>query len=1115
MYKSSKFIYILFIIQICIIDYVHGQVHLKATEYENQNEMPTNLTKAITLDDLGFIWIATDAGLVKYNGQDYEVIKDDLPSQYVKNLVRLQNNNILVITDLGISEIVGAGNKYKIKSFIEGKTFITDSTLLYPKNAFEDSDGFLWISEPDAIVKYNAKTFERFQFDDDQRTDSYFRSFTIVEDYNKYIFASSQKGSIFYFDKKQNEFIKIFDFNDSELRIDDFILSEQGELLIATSKGIYELKYSLSLASVEAHKIFDVNDVSVISSFNGNSFLIGTWTNGVYLSSGKKEISKVEELTFDIISNLLVNDNGDVWVASDQGFALLQQTFFHTLEIDFSSYYIENVSKSNDNNVFVTDGNSVFFIAQTKGKFDKELIYTKKESLILCVTGTRDDFWVAYRDGFVERVKSDQVTRIYLPRTESLNRLVRVLRKDKHGNVWATEEGLKGVIRFDNNNEFTIYDSTYGVNGFIEAIAFDNHGNVYLGGTGNNSFLYRLNPIKNKFENISDPSILSDKENLRVNDIAFDSDDFVWLGTNHGLLKYDRNSQDIEFVSMEKYSKINIKSLAVDSDDRLWIGYEYGVLLLSHGIVSRFGTNDGLPNLTTTYRSAVIDNSDRLIIGTAHGLAYLQRKIIEESSTRSPLLTSIKLNSNLYEKSTDDLSINRGTYIELNYVTLTYPNEGIRYRWRVIGRDTTWSDPFYETRLGITNLDAGEYTLEIISQKTGYSWSKPARLAFAVTNPWYTSSLAVIFYLFVVIVFVIVVVHYISILKQKRSDEEKIKSFFKLSNDLLIIIGTDGSIKYANQTWFDKLNYSRKQIHLKNFFDLFESESKDNLKTAIKNLQNNQNTVPCECSIKNKSGETLFYSWNFAFSVDGNTIYGVGRDITEVMQMQNKLVELNAHKDKIFSVISHDLRSPFNSLLGYTQMLIDDFESFSSSEIKEIINSNYRSTKKAFDLLEDLLNWSKVQINIVLTSKEKVHLDSLLYDEIERFGDQIKFKKLKIIMDIDNINCEIDENSYRIVFRNILSNAIKFSNVNDELKIELKEQDNNIICKITDNGTGIEPDKLKKMQNKEAVDSEYGTSGEKGNGMGYELIHNYAKINDGKVNIDSKIGEGTFVEFII
>ncbi|MBD3265894.1 hypothetical protein GF373_04430, partial [bacterium] len=173
--------------------------------FQVQDGLPTNIVKAIAQDQNGIVWIATDEGVSVYDGTGFENFLFDLPSNYVKSVKAISGNRLLIITDFGISV-------YENKRFtvlLPGHDKQRDGYVFYPKAVYEDSEGALWISEPNAIVRWDHGDFQRFYFDEKHRADSYERSFHVFEDASNQLIVISQRGGVFVFSRSQNAFLEV------------------------------------------------------------------------------------------------------------------------------------------------------------------------------------------------------------------------------------------------------------------------------------------------------------------------------------------------------------------------------------------------------------------------------------------------------------------------------------------------------------------------------------------------------------------------------------------------------------------------------------------------------------------------------------------------------------------------------------------------------------------------------------------------------------------------------------------------------------------------------------------------------------------------------------------
>jgi len=227
-------------------------------------------------------------------------------------------------------------------------------------------------------------------------------------------------------------------------------------------------------------------------------------------------------------------------------------------------------------------------------------------------------------------------------------------------------------------------------------------------------------------------------------------------------------------------------------------------------------------------------------------------------------------------------------------------------------------------------------------------------------------------------------------------------------------------------------------------------------------------------------------------------------------ESEQKLIKLNANKDKFFSIISHDLKGPFTGLLGITEMLVEDYDDFSDEERKELIMGLYKSTKSGYALLEGLLEWSRVQRGAIEFQPSEINLSIISDSVIELTRPSAVRKNIKLISDIKiNEIAFADENMVNTVIRNLVANAIKFTNSEGEVKVCSEQDENFVKVCISDNGIGMSEEDRKKLFRIEIHHTTVGTNKEKGTGVGLILCKELVEKNNGRIWVESTLGEGS------
>ena len=230
---------------------------------------------------------------------------------------------------------------------------------------------------------------------------------------------------------------------------------------------------------------------------------------------------------------------------------------------------------------------------------------------------------------------------------------------------------------------------------------------------------------------------------------------------------------------------------------------------------------------------------------------------------------------------------------------------------------------------------------------------------------------------------------------------------------------------------------------------------------------------------------------------------------------EKKLKKLNNTKDKLFSVIAHDIRNPFNAILGFSTILDNNLNNLSTNEIKEFISKIVEASEETYKLLEDLLTWAKSQLGQLKAKPCEVSTRDVIQECLGSLKSLARNKNISINISNTTTHCSyVDKEMIKFVIRNLLHNAIKFSHPNSIIEISAEETSNNMIAlSIKDHGVGIRKEKLDILFNLEEFLSTNGTSHEKGTGLGLSLSKEMIELNKGEIIVSSEVGKGS--EFVI
>ena len=249
------------------------------------------------------------------------------------------------------------------------------------------------------------------------------------------------------------------------------------------------------------------------------------------------------------------------------------------------------------------------------------------------------------------------------------------------------------------------------------------------------------------------------------------------------------------------------------------------------------------------------------------------------------------------------------------------------------------------------------------------------------------------------------------------------------------------------------------------------------------------------------------------------TVYLLYKEKELANELKNKtkeLYELNVSKDKFFSIIAHDLKNPFNVLVSYTGILKTDLELFSKEELEQIISDLNEASENGYNLLQNLLIWTRSQTNRIHILKTNFVLADI-FNEVKGLAElNLTNKEQTLSVEIDqNLGVYADKDMISVVLRNLVFNAIKFSVKGSVIYLNASLVGSNVRIDVVDSGIGISEESIKKLFTLDKNTMTHGTEGETGTGLGLVLCKEFVEKNDGTIWVESKLGKGSVFSFTI
>ncbi|MFC2086250.1 PAS domain S-box protein [Bacteroidota bacterium] len=239
------------------------------------------------------------------------------------------------------------------------------------------------------------------------------------------------------------------------------------------------------------------------------------------------------------------------------------------------------------------------------------------------------------------------------------------------------------------------------------------------------------------------------------------------------------------------------------------------------------------------------------------------------------------------------------------------------------------------------------------------------------------------------------------------------------------------------------------------------------------------------------------------------------RDITVQRLSERALKEANVTKDKFLSIIAHDLKSPFNAIIGFCDLLINDYDKYDDEKRKKIIGLLSKSSRNTYALIDNLLTWARSQSGGIKIEKEKLNLRNLVIESIEAYKQNAENKKIEVVNDIPaDVYIIADKYTIGTTIGNLFNNAVKFSS-NGVINFNVSVNQQNVEFRISDTGVGMTQETISKLFRLDESISTPGTDNEKGTGLGLILCKEFVEKNGGTIRVESEVGNGSTFYFAL
>ncbi len=704
--------------------------------------------------------------------------------------------------------------------------------------------------------------------------------------------------------------------------------------------------------------------------------------------------------------------------------------------------------------------------------------------------------------------------------------------QDREHNIWIT--GLRGITKMS-PKRFESYNKEDGLfQNEVTSIEKIKPGHYVLGHHGGLSFWDGIN-FKTYDLETSDTNLLHE---IRVQDIAVDNEENIWIAASlKGLAKLDKKG-DITWYHDKQGLKGSIMSVIADENNNILVCSEKGLFKL---IGNRFEPVNRVNKVTKNQRKIFKAKDNTLYIGTySHGLLEITDETVnlfkckekncsnnvyaflEDSKGRKWIGTWNGLytlrNDTLQKVKNKNLKIDRPVYLIIedheNNIWLGCDNGLYCYDGNYL-KHYTMSDGLAGMEI---NRDAGMVEKETI-------WIGTSN-GFSIYNPRYEFDLEEY-------PPPVVKLNTLRVGEDTLSVENEIelpanKNNFCFTFNGISFLDEDKVYFRCKLEGFDK-EWREEFRSVDNKYCYFNLPP-GKYKFCIKARNKIGLWSEPVCSSVIVINQPFWLRWWFITILGALLLFGiyfflriifrlrysgklkeqVEERTLELKKSEQKLKELNDTKDRFFSIIAHDLKSPFNAILGLSDVLKSEFEALSKEDMKGIVQNLHLASSRSVDLLDNLLNWARTQKGNIPFHPDYFDLSLLIEENISIFAPTAENKEVDLINLIrDDTKVFADRDMINTVIRNLISNAIKFSWHGGRIAVSSRINKNYVEVCVRDNGTGIDDESAEKLFRIEEKINTKGTDNEGGTGLGLILCKDFVTKNKGEIWVKSEKGKGS------
>lgn len=1058
--KINSIIIIIIFLFFGAISYSQDQLpqKLKFNSIRVEDGLPNNIINSIVQDSLGFIWIGTNDGLCRYDGENYKIFrqslnnKNSISNNFIQSLFVDRKGDLWIMTDQGL-------NRYDIKKELF-ETYLTDNSNLSHNSVTaikERNNGAFYVGTYGGGIDVlkDGKFIFNFNTNSENRISSNLISSLQIQN-NGILWVGTYDNGINKIDltsKKVTQFEYGTNAITSSGIINSIYLDSSNYLWIGTKLGltVYNTDNE-SFFKINTHNCDSFSDDDILSIFEDNAGVIWLGTRNSGIISGKRldiiqnknttifnnyiPNNSNESITYRSVSSFYQDKQSNIWIGTHlEGVNIVNTTgekirlynHFETNEVEINNQSIWGICEDSENNIWLgTDGNGLLKFNPFTNKTESFIFDpTKKNSIsdnaiISACADSNGNLWIGTYAGGLNKLEPNSSNFKHYKKGTKNNQLnsndIRVIYEDHKKRIWIGTNGEGLHLYKPETDDFEFITEVGWLD--IRSITEDVNGNLWLGTFGNGILSY--NYEKNKSTNYPIYEALNAHI---VFSLKFTSENDLWIGTRFkGLIHFNVATQEIkQYTQSDGLSNNTIQSIVFEYPNHLWLstndgicsfnistkkfdsykkpsGVQTGPFNNNSGFLSKNGyiVFGGINGLNIFYPNDLKKDKDPLKIIFTNFKLFNETVKISNEFVETPLKKSISNTSEIKLRYNQDV-------ITLEYAALNFPSsKGINYEYILENYDNHWSKVGSLSSATYRNLAPGAYIFKVkVSDEAGNWNSQITNLKITISPPFWLTVPAILIYIVLISLLIFIIISY-----------------------------------YTNQ------------IKLKN---------------------------------------SLFYT----------------------QKLREQEIELNKERFRFFTNFSHELRTPLTLILGpITDILKEDKRGKNIGKLTLI----KRNAQILLELINKMLEFRK-------SETEHNHLEIGHYNFtkfVQEICSNFKFyaeqKEIEFTLQLDkDYIAWFDYKKIQIVLFNILSNAFKYTEKTGSIRVFVEEMQDSLLLHVIDTGLGIKQEALNSVFNlyyhKDFTDTIEGT------GIGLALCKKLMDLHNAEILVKSEIGIGS--EFTI